>query len=396
MMIIGGDGSVVTNGILQTNGKVYADLINQIDSKEYEVTAVMILDKNRQIIAQSTEPSILNSNQIDPLGVISVVYTAPIDRDVRCWVVGWQYTDEDGNTILAESPSLTYSWETKSNCHMPVADAGPDQNVSVGLLTTLDGGDSSDLDEDALSYSWSFVSLPDGSTATLSDPTAVNPTFIADLDGIYVLNLVVNDGNVNSKSDSVIIQTNPTTVATFELPDGENAIYLLTSNFGDAEEFVNIKITDTEYMSNPILGFQLTVNAASTGDVFEYGGKSIVFTTTEYMGFGGRIITFGPAGIYGGGFTFSGYTKVNGENKEIATVTDGPNSEFVRYRSMGNGIYRIEVDVHDVTGATDGIDTEKDFDDVIFWIGPRANIESVLGQRLEVGSFFCLCQAGSD
>ena len=83
--------------------------------------------------------------------------------------------------------------------------AGPDQNVTTGSLVTLDGSSSYSSEGDTLTYSWSFTSLPVGSSATLSDQSVVNPTFTADLDGVYVLDLVVNDGTIDSIADSVTI-----------------------------------------------------------------------------------------------------------------------------------------------------------------------------------------------
>ena len=41
----------------------------------------------------------------------------------------------------------------------------------------------------------------------LDDPTLVNPTFVADVAGSYVAQLVVNDGNVDSAPDTVTITT---------------------------------------------------------------------------------------------------------------------------------------------------------------------------------------------
>ena len=87
----------------------------------------------------------------------------------------------------------------------PVANAGPDQNISTGSLVTLSGSRSSDANGDMLTYTWSFTSKPANSTAALSSATVVNPTFTADKDGAYVLSLVVNDGTVNSVADSVTI-----------------------------------------------------------------------------------------------------------------------------------------------------------------------------------------------
>ncbi|MCX8103363.1 MAG: S8 family serine peptidase [Candidatus Bipolaricaulota bacterium] len=85
----------------------------------------------------------------------------------------------------------------------PVANAGPDQTVTVGAVVQLDGSSSSDPDGDRLSYSWRFVGLPTGSQATLSDPRIVNPTFVADLPGEYLIELTVDDGKGERASDHV-------------------------------------------------------------------------------------------------------------------------------------------------------------------------------------------------
>ncbi|NOZ83227.1 MAG: JDVT-CTERM domain-containing protein, partial [Epsilonproteobacteria bacterium] len=87
----------------------------------------------------------------------------------------------------------------------PVADAGSDQNVQTGSVVTLDGSASYDIDGNPLTYQWSFTSKPAGSSAALTDPTAVKPAFTADINGSYILSLVVNDGTVNSAADSVTI-----------------------------------------------------------------------------------------------------------------------------------------------------------------------------------------------
>ena len=87
----------------------------------------------------------------------------------------------------------------------PVANAAPGQNRATGTLVTLDGSGSTDADGDALTYHWSFTAKPADSTATLSSATVVSPTFMADKDGVYVLNLVVYDGHVESAPFTVTI-----------------------------------------------------------------------------------------------------------------------------------------------------------------------------------------------
>jgi hypothetical protein len=89
----------------------------------------------------------------------------------------------------------------------PVANAGPDQTVFVTNPVHLDGSASRDADGDTLTYRWSLTSLPPGSTATLSNPNAVQPSFVVDRPGTYVAQLIVNDGTVDSTPDTVTITT---------------------------------------------------------------------------------------------------------------------------------------------------------------------------------------------
>jgi len=92
----------------------------------------------------------------------------------------------------------------------PVANAGPDQSIIAGNLVTLDGSGSTDVDGDTLTYSWTLISTPVASTVILSNPTAVKPTFYADMIGVYVAQLIVNDGTVNSTAATVTITTGDT------------------------------------------------------------------------------------------------------------------------------------------------------------------------------------------
>ena len=75
-------------------------------------------------------------------------------------------TDTDDVTIRVTRP--------------PVADAGTAQTVATGATVTLDGSGSSDPDTgDTLTYLWEQAPGVGGGGVTLSDPTAVSPTFTA-------------------------------------------------------------------------------------------------------------------------------------------------------------------------------------------------------------------------
>jgi hypothetical protein len=108
--------------------------------------------------------------------------------------------------------SESLSWQvTCANCgntnSPPIANAGADQTVYVAQAVTLDGSASTDPNGQSLRYTWSFVNRPAGSGATLSDATSVRPVFTPDREGDYVVQLVVNDGIVDSAADTVLIST---------------------------------------------------------------------------------------------------------------------------------------------------------------------------------------------
>lgn len=98
------------------------------------------------------------------------------------------------SVLLLSACGSTSPPSTDTDNTRPVADAGPDQVGTELVQVNLDGSGSSDADGDTLTYLWEFESMPAGSLATLSDPTAVDPTFTPDVVGDYVLKLTADDG----------------------------------------------------------------------------------------------------------------------------------------------------------------------------------------------------------
>lgn len=150
------------------------------------------------LVIVSGEGELSETNPTLDHGRARVTFTSTTPGNV---LIMASYPLDNGNTISQEV--MVEVVDGAENA-APVADAGSDRNVSTGSLVTLDGSQSSDVNNDPLTYSW-VLATPAGSNATLSDPTIFNPTFTADVDGTYVAELVVNDGTQNSAAASVTI-----------------------------------------------------------------------------------------------------------------------------------------------------------------------------------------------
>ncbi|RKE03279.1 cadherin domain-containing protein [Marinifilum flexuosum] len=91
----------------------------------------------------------------------------------------------------------------------PVANVGDDQMVAGNVLVTLDGSNSTDPENDELTYHWT---APEG--ITLSDVNSAQPTFtspILNQNKDFTFTLVVNDGEFDSEEVTTTINVELTT-----------------------------------------------------------------------------------------------------------------------------------------------------------------------------------------
>ncbi len=147
-------------------------------------------------------PGLANSN-----GAVGFIILKPRTLSKGLHTIAWVGIDSNG--AVAGIGSRFFRVRDETN-RPPVAHAGFDQTVTPGATVHLDGSGSSDPDSDALTYSWSLLSKPPGSSAVLSGPTSVNPTFVADVPGGYSARLIVNDGQDNSAPATVTIDAGST------------------------------------------------------------------------------------------------------------------------------------------------------------------------------------------
>lgn len=139
----------------------------------------------------------------------------------------------------------------------PTASAGADQTVGIFETVSL-AGTASDADGDALTYSWSFVNQPVGSTATFSSTTTAATTFVADSEGAFEVQLSVSDGTATA-TDDVTITVTPAPcdalVDLFPVP-----VLSSTSLFpGIDDDFLEVSFRS---------GFQFSFYGTSYGSVF--------------------------------------------------------------------------------------------------------------------------------
>lgn len=179
----------------------------------------------------------------------------------------------------------------------PVADAGNDVEIFLGEPVTLNGSGSTDPDSPApeLSYMWNIESAPQGSSASISDATSETAPFVPDMLGDYVISLIVNDGDVDSVPDEILVSVieNRTPVAVIEAsavngtapltvvfnggnsndPEGSQLLYRWNFNDPDSLQNSSSEQSDTHIFNQP---GQYTVVLTVTDDYGQTGQESVV------------------------------------------------------------------------------------------------------------------------
>jgi serine/threonine protein kinase len=140
---------------------------------------------------------------------------------------------------------------------LPLAQPGENQQGSVGVPIQLNGRESQSGDGELLSYSWRLVKNPAGSLGVIQNSTAVNPQFIPDKAGDYIVELQVGDKHNQSAPALMTITVDEVPQALQQLDNVETALSLTTSKMkykiGELLQ-VNIHVVNTGYLRVAYVG----------------------------------------------------------------------------------------------------------------------------------------------
>jgi len=190
--------------------------------------------------------------------------------------------------VIDSSRSLDGIYEdrlivTAVSNQLPIADGGGDQTVNTGTSVILDGSGSSDPENAALTYSWTLIKQPAGSTASLSSVDTQSTQLTPDRDGDYLVQLVVNDGIDDSAPDIVRVSSSSLFGATSltvvnSLPFAPSDVEIPTWIQIDTDGSDTIRVTSPvdEIPGNFATAIQVTYSSATAADFGAFSGWSII------------------------------------------------------------------------------------------------------------------------
>ncbi len=103
---------------------------------------------------------------------------------------------QDNTSVKIESSAVNKN---------PIAIAEKNQTVQVLSSVNLNGSKSYDFDGDYLTYRWFFIKTPEGNTAKIERSNSPLANFVPDVEGEYLIGLVVEDGKSKSSINKVTI-----------------------------------------------------------------------------------------------------------------------------------------------------------------------------------------------
>lgn len=254
-----------------------------------------------QIVAEGSTATLSAANSTDPDGnlksylwvqtlgqTVKLSSTSAVNPNFVAPEVGVEGTTLGFRVTVTDQEGLqstdTCTVEVTFVNEAPVAEAGEAQTVEEGSTVTLSAAESTDPDDGIQSYLWIKIAGPD---VTLSDPTAVSPTFVAPdvgSEGISLtFNVTVTDQAGLQSSDACIVNvtfvnTPPVADAGADqtVPEGDEIILSAAASIDPDENIESYQWTQTG-------GTPVSLSGASE--------VNPTFTAPE-VGIAGEVLTF--------------------------------------------------------------------------------------------------------
>lgn len=285
----GNANSIPSTVLITTSNTILAPIANAGPNQTVQQGSSVQLAGNITD-AQGLRPSVQWSLISKPVGSSAVLSGGTIANPTFVADMPGIYVAQliASNGVLTSVPSTVV---VATSGVPPLAKPGTNESVEAGATVTLDGSSSSDSNNDPLSYSWSLLNRPAGSAAAVSDGNSMSPIFIADMPGIYVAQLIVNDGFENS---------NPATVEITATAASTITVALDSASIG-----MDRTISGSISLSSPAPagGILITLSTATSGIVLlnpssitiSAGSTTGTFTVTG-VGWGSTTITANAMG----------------------------------------------------------------------------------------------------
>ncbi|MDF1883161.1 hypothetical protein JHD49_04345 [Sulfurimonas sp. SAG-AH-194-C21] len=214
----------------------------------------------------------------------------------------------------------------------PIAEAGEDKNVLAGNNVVLDASKSFDVDSNSLTYMWSMVSRPEGSTAELSELNIVNPSFIVDIEGSYVFTLMVNDGNLSSDYDYISVNAAVKNIAPIAQAGDNQNVNRPTTIPKDTLVQLDGSLSSDANIKVDLLTYKWTLVSSPSGSLAQLSDSTIVNPTFNADKDGAYVIQL--IAFDGELYSIPGYITVNAKTDNSTPVSDAGVDQVITTPSL--------------------------------------------------------------
>lgn len=137
----------------------------------------------------------------DPTLTDNLTHTAGFSSSVLGqYTISLTVKDQHGE---ASTASVTLAVE--ANNQAPIAQLVAERSIMLNDLVTLQCAQCNDPEGQPLSYLWKLQGKPENSIAQLIQHTTATPSLSADIEGDYVITLIVSDGQLSSEQATAVL-----------------------------------------------------------------------------------------------------------------------------------------------------------------------------------------------